>query len=79
MVIVMNEMTIDRKALSETLLRLIRTEKITLSEADGEIKLRPVHGPADHIVNARGSLAAYPDLSVDKFLERKRAERELDL
>ena len=75
----MNEMTIDTKALPETLFRLIRTEKVTLSEAEGEIRLKPVHGSADHIAKLRGSLAAYPEFSVDNFLARKHAEKELDL
>jgi len=75
----MEEVTIDTKALPETLFRLIRTEKVTLSEANGEITLRPVHGSAEYIAKLRGSLAAYPDFSVDRFLERKHADKELDL
>jgi len=75
----MNEMTIDTKALPETLSRLIQTEKVTVSEADGEIRLKPVHGSADYIAKLRGSLAEYPDFSVDNFLARKHAEKELDL
>jgi len=75
----MEEVTIDTKALPETLLRLIRTEKVTLSEADGEIRLRPVHVSAEYIAKLRGSLASYPDLSVDSFLARKHADKELDL
>ena len=77
-VIAMNEVTVDVKSLPETLLKLIRTERVTLSEASGEITLRPVYD-ADHIASARGSLASFPDMSVDKFLERKHADKDMDL
>jgi hypothetical protein len=72
-------MTIDTKALPETLLRLIRTERVTLSESDGEIRLRPVHESREYIAKLRGSLAEYPDMSVDNFLARKHADKRLDL
>ena len=49
-----------------------------VKEVDGEIRLIPVEEPIDYIAKLRGSLAAYLKLSVDKFLERKRADKELD-
>ena len=75
----MEEIIIYTKALPEALSQLIRTEKVILSEAEGEIRLRPVHGSAESISKLRGSLAAYPDFSVDSFLARKHADKELDL
>jgi hypothetical protein len=74
----MEEVTIDTKALPEALFQLIRTEKVALSETDGEIRLRPVPGSAEHIEKLRGSLKACRNFSVDGFLERKRADKELD-
>ena len=74
----MSEMVLDTKALPETLFQLIQTEKVTLREADGEIRLIPIQEPIDYIAKLRGSLAAYPDMSVDKFLARKHADKELD-
>ena len=74
----MSEIVLNTKALPEILFRLIKTEKVTLHEADGEIRLIPIQEPIDYIAELRGSLAAYPDMSVDKFLARKYAEKELE-
>jgi len=75
----MTENVINTKSLPETLLRMIRTEKVKISEANGTIQLTPISGADDCTIGLRGMFAAYPDMSVDKFLERKRAEKELDL
>ena len=74
----MSETVLNTKALPETLFRLIQTEKVALHETDGEIRLIPIQEPIDYIAKLRGSLAAYPDMSVDKFLARKYADKELD-
>lgn len=74
----MSEMVLNTNALPETLFRLIKTEKVTLREADGEIRLIPIQEPIDYIAKLRGSLAAYPEMSVDKFLARKHADMEFE-
>ena len=74
----MIEMILNTSALPETLFRLIQTEKVALREADGEIRLIPIEEPIDYIAKLRGSLADYPEMSVDKFLERKHADKEFD-
>ena len=74
----MSEMMIDTKTLPETLFRLIKTEKVTLRETNGEIRLIPIKEPVDYIAKLRGSLADYPEMSVNKFLIRKHADEELD-
>ena len=74
----MTEMVLNTAALPEILLRLIQTEKVTLREMDGEIRLKPIQAPIDYISQLRGSLAAYPEVSVDKFFERKRTDKELE-
>ena len=75
----MSEMVLNTKALPEILFRLIQTEKVALREAGGEIRLIPIQEPIDYIAELRGSLAAYPEMSVDKFLARKHADKGLDL
>jgi len=75
----MTETTISTKALPEFLFRLIRTEKVKVYETDGTIRLVPVEEPVDYIEKLYGSLADYPEMSVDKFLERMRADKELEL
>ena len=66
------------KTLPEFLFRLISTDKVQVRELDGEIRLTPVQESADYISLLRGSLADYPELSVDNFLKRKRADMELE-
>ena len=48
-------------------------------ENDGVIQLMPVKENIDCTIGLRGILADYDEMSVDKFLERKRADAELDL
>jgi hypothetical protein len=74
----MMETVMNTNTLPEFLLGIIPTEKVRVKEVDGEIRLLPVEEQIDYIAKLRGSLAAYPELSVDKFLERKRADKELD-
>ena len=75
----MSEMILNTKALPETLFRLIKTEKIKVRETNREIRLTPILGSTEYIEKLRGSLAIYPEMSVDEFLERKHADKEIDL
>ena len=74
----MMETVMNTNTLPEFLLGIIPTEKVHVKEVDGEIRLIPVVETIDYITKLRGSLAAYPEMSVDKFLERKRADKEFD-
>ena len=74
----MTERVMNTNAFPEVLFELITTEKVRVKEVDGEIRLMPIEEPVDYIAKLRGSLAAHPEMSVDKFLERKRADKELD-
>jgi DNA-damage-inducible protein J len=47
----MSEMILQSKTLPEPLLRLISTEKVRISESDGEIRLIPVEDSATSIVS----------------------------
>jgi hypothetical protein len=75
----MTETVINTKALPEFLLKLIQTEKVKVYETEGTIQIVQIEEPVDYIDKLRGSLKAYPEMSVDKFLERKHDDKELDL
>jgi len=75
----MTETVMSTTALPEILLKLIKTEKVRIKENDGVIQLMPVKENVDFTIGLRGILAGYDEMSVDKFLERKRSDAELDL
>ena len=75
----MTDTVMTTKALPEILLKLIKTEKVRVKESDGVIQLMPVIEANDCTAGLRGILADYPEMSVDNFLKRKRADTELDL
>ena len=53
---------------------------ITFLEQDEDVNplmLQPINEP-NYIEELCGSLANYPEMAVDKFLERMRADRELE-
>ncbi|MDR1993267.1 MAG: hypothetical protein LBQ98_07240 [Nitrososphaerota archaeon] len=74
----MTETVLNTKTLPEALSKLIRTEKVKIQQTDGEIRLIPIQEPIDYISELRGLLADYPQMSVDKFLERKHADKDLE-
>jgi hypothetical protein len=74
----MTETVINTTSLPEVLFKLISTEKVHVREIDGVIQLMPVKENVDCTVGLRGILADYPEMSVSNFLERKRADKELD-
>jgi hypothetical protein len=75
----MTETVMNKTALPEILLKMIPTEKARVKEIDGIIQLMPVKENIDCTIGLRGILAGYDEMSVDKFLARKRADKELDL
>jgi len=75
----MNETVTNTKSLPEILFKLIKTERVKIRETDGEISLIPIQESTDYIDKLRGSLADYPEMSVDNFLERKHKDKELEL
>jgi hypothetical protein len=74
----MTETVVNTKTLPEALSKLIKTEKVKIRETDGEIRLIPIQDSIDYINELRGSLANYPQMSVDNFLERKHADKALE-
>ncbi|MDR1733100.1 MAG: hypothetical protein LBR61_13520 [Synergistaceae bacterium] len=75
----MNDLILNADTLPEPLLRLIRTDRVRVREEGGEIRLTPIGETFDCTAGLRGMLAGCESISVDKFLERKHADRELDL
>ncbi|MDR2855005.1 MAG: hypothetical protein LBV40_02465 [Methanomicrobiales archaeon] len=75
----MYETVMSTKALPEFLSRLISTERVRIKEANGIIQLIPIKENKDRAIGLRGLFSEYPDMSLDKFLERKHADKELDL
>ncbi|MCL2199723.1 MAG: hypothetical protein FWB80_12455 [Defluviitaleaceae bacterium] len=75
----MSARVIEKTALPELLFSLIFTDKVRVSEANGIVQVEPVKDEVDCTVGLRGILADCHEMSVDKFLERKRADKELDL
>jgi len=75
----MTEMILNTKTLPEFLFRLIRTEKVRVKETDGIIQLTPIKENEDCTIGLRGMFAGDPNMTVEKFLERKRSDKELDL
>ncbi|MCL2352265.1 MAG: hypothetical protein FWC55_07005 [Firmicutes bacterium] len=73
----MTEMVINARTLPEPLFRLIRAEKVAVRVVDGEVRLTPVKEVSDNCP----LLGMYTDgkLTVDRFLEWKREDRELEL
>ena len=75
----MTEKVMNTNALPEVLFELIKTEKVRVKEMDGVIQLMPLKENADCTIGLRGMFAGDPDMTVDKFLERMHADKELDL
>jgi hypothetical protein len=73
----MSETIINSRTLPEPIFRLIRSEKVKVREADGEIRLTPILD-VEKGCPLRG-LCADGKLSSYAFMERKQAEKELEL
>ena len=75
----MGVQVIERAALSDLLYSLIFTDKVRVSESNGIVQVEPVKEEIDCTLGLRGMFAGDPNMTVDKFLERKHAEKVLDL
>ena len=74
----MTELVLNANTLPEPLFQMIRTEKVRVRESADGIWLTPVEESFDGAVGLCGMLAEYDIMSVDKFLERKHADKELE-
>jgi hypothetical protein len=73
----MSEIILNTSSLPESLFRLIHTEKVKVYELNGEIRLAPIL-EANNGCPLRG-LCADGKLSSYSFMERKQAEKELEV
>jgi len=69
---------VNTNALEEFLQKLIPTSKVLVVEREGKIEITPVSASKDCTAEVRGMFAKYDTMTVDKFLERKLAEKELE-
>ena len=72
----MSEIILNTKSLPEPLFKLIRSDKVKVWEIGGEIRLTPIV-EATKGCPLRGMFAD-GKISVDKFIESKQAEKELE-
>ena len=75
----MTEIVMNTNALPEILFKLIPTEKVRVKEMGGIVELMPVKENTDCTIGLRGMFAGCTDMTIDKFLERKHADKELEL
>ncbi|MCL2776060.1 MAG: hypothetical protein FWD71_22365 [Oscillospiraceae bacterium] len=76
----MTEQIMNTDALQAFLATRFKTNKVRIREEKSGVMIEPVEEKkTDCTIGLRGILADYPDMSVDKFLERKHADKELDL
>lgn len=75
----MENNVIERESLPPLLFKLIPTEKVRVSEFNGIVQLEPILEDFDVTAGLRGMFKGCPEMTVDKFLESCRADKELDL
>jgi len=75
----MTETIVNRKELPEMMLKKFRTENVRVRETDGAFCIMPVEEERGQWSRLIGMFAGNPDLTVDKFMESKRAEKEMEL
>jgi hypothetical protein len=73
----MEEIILSVNTLPAPLYQYIRSEKVTVRESDGVITLTPIDDKRDSSVRLFGMFSD-GRLSVDKFMEQKRADKELE-
>jgi hypothetical protein len=76
----MTERIMDTDALQAYFVTTFRTKQVRVRESNRVVTIEPVEARKPGCCSrVRGLLADCPDMSVDKFLERKHADKELDL
>ena len=70
---------VEMTALPDLLLTLISAKKVRVSELDGIVQIEPIKDNVDCTIGLRGMFAGDPNMTADKFLERKHIDKELDL
>ncbi|MDR3314210.1 MAG: hypothetical protein LBS96_07105 [Oscillospiraceae bacterium] len=74
----MTERVMSTDALQAFLAAMLHSKKVLVRENNRVVTIVPVEEKADCTAGLRGILSDYPEMSVDRFLERKRADKGLD-
>ena len=75
----MAETIMTTEALRGMLFDLITTKKVRVHKTGDMVQLFPVKEKTDCTKELRGMFAGCPELTVDRYLEEKRAEKESEL
>jgi len=75
----MTETITNITALPDILFNIFKTEEVILKESNEGVFLTPVKEKVDCTIGLRGLLADCEEMSVDNFLSRQHADKELDL
>ncbi len=74
----MSEFILNTRSLPEPLFQLIQTEQVKVREVDGIVHLVPLEDEFDSTFGLRGMLAGCEEMSVKRFLARRRLDEELE-
>ena len=74
----MTETVMNTSALPSFIGTTFKTGRVRVRKDNRVVTIEPVEGKSDCTAGLRGILADCPEMSVDKFLERKYADKELD-
>ena len=76
----MTERIMDSTAVQAYLLHALPANKVwRMRETDYVFMIEPAEERIDCTIGLRGMLAGYEELTVERFLERKHKDKELDL
>ena len=79
----MNEIILNTNTLPEPLLRMFKSERVKVRQADGVVSLWPMPGPPmpgpPEGLDQLFGMFSDGTMSVDKFLAEKHAEKDLEL
>jgi virulence-associated protein VagC len=79
MMTIETEQVMSVDALQAFLTTTLSVKRVLVRQNNHVVTIEPVEEKTDCTIGLRGILADCPEMSVDKFLERKHADRELDL
>jgi virulence-associated protein VagC len=74
----MTETVMNTNALPSFLTATLKTNRVRVRENNRVVTIEPIEEKSDCTAGLRGILADYPEMSVERFLERKHADKEFD-
>ena len=69
----------NASALPSFLVTVLNTDRVLVRENNRVVTIVPAEEKCDCTTGLRGMLSAFPEMSVDRFLERKHIDKEFDL